>query len=75
MHPADLALWPGADVHLGTGLWQRLPTGWWFVELGVIGACWYYWARAKPDAASRPIVVGLAIVVLHVINSPWLSAF
>lgn len=75
MHPADLALWPGADVHLGTGVWQRLPTGWWFVELGVIAACWYYWARAKPDAASRPIAVGLAIVVLHVINSPWLSAF
>src|SRR5881397_1938908 len=36
MHPPDLALWPGAGVHLGFGLWRRLPTGWWFVELVVV---------------------------------------
>lgn len=38
MHPPDLALWPNSAVHLGLGLWQRLPTGWWFFELAVIAA-------------------------------------
>jgi hypothetical protein len=78
MHPPDLALWPNADVHLGAGLWQRLPSGWWFVELGVIAACWWYYSwRMGSDSqpTSRPVVIGLAIVVLHVVNSPWLSAF
>ena len=38
MHPSDLALWPHSSIHVGLVLWQRLPVGWWFVELAFIAA-------------------------------------
>ncbi len=76
MHPPDLALWPGSDAHLGLGLWRALPLGWWFVELGfVVALCGYYgWrAGADPSFGGRPLAVVVTVLVLHVINSPWLS--
>ena len=76
MHPPDMALWPGADVHLGLGLWGALPTGWWFVELAFVGlAGWYYAARARESESfgRRPLVVFLVVLLLHISNSPWLS--
>ena len=77
MHPADMALWPGSAVHLGLGLWRLLPTGWWFLELGLVGLLLgYYWHRAKADPSfgGRPIAVVVAVLILHALNSPWLSA-
>jgi len=77
VHPADLALWPGASTHLGFGLWQRLPTGWWFLELGVIAACFATYVRhSRKDRSygAHPVGVALTLLVLHVLNSPWLSA-
>lgn len=77
MHPADLALWPGSSVHLGFGLWGRLPSGWWFVELAVVVAgIGYYWLRARQDRSfgGRAWGVALVVLLLHVMNSPWLSA-
>jgi hypothetical protein len=77
MHPADLALWPGSDVHLGLGLWRSLPTGWWFVELALVGACLgYYWKCSREDGSfgGRVLGVVVTVLVLHVLNSPWLSA-
>ena len=77
MHPADLALWPGSGVHLGLGLWRLLPTGWWFVELGLVGLLLgYYWQRSKTERSfgGRPTAVVVAVLILHVMNSPWLSA-
>jgi len=76
VHPADLALWPGSATHLGFGLWQSLPNGWWFVELGVIGAGFaYYYARSRRDGrfGGRPLWIAFTLLVLHVMNSPWLS--
>lgn len=53
MHPPDLAIWPNADTHLGFGLWRALPTGWWWVELGVIlAACGYYAYEAGSQTRS-----------------------
>ncbi len=47
MHPPDRALWPGADIQLGLGLWKSMPTGWWFVELAFVAGCLaYYRSRA-----------------------------
>ena len=41
---------PGAELHLGLGLWQSMPTGWWFVELAFIAGCLtYYRARASQE--------------------------
>lgn len=77
MHPADLALWPGSSVHLGFGLWRLLPTGWWFVELAVIIAgLGYYWLRARrdPTFGRHAWAVALIVLLLHLMNSPWLSA-
>lgn len=77
MHPADLALWPGSDVHLGFGLWRALPTGWWFVELALIlaaGAYYLRFARGTDRFGRRPVAVVAVVVLLHVFNSPWLSA-
>lgn len=76
MHPGDLALWPGSTVHWGLGLWTRLPDTWWFVELafiGVLGA--YYWNRARNSTAfgGRAAWAVGAVVLLHVMNAPWLS--
>lgn len=76
MHPADLALWPGAGVRLGFGLWRALPTGWWFVELAFIALCLgYYWRRARQDGSfgGRPWAVALVVLVLHLVNAPWFS--
>jgi hypothetical protein len=76
VHPPDLALWPGSQVHLGLGLWTALPVGWWFVELAVIAAGFvYYWRRssAHPTFARHPVGVALVLVALHAFNSPWLS--
>ena len=76
MHPSDLALWPGSDVRLGLGLWRVLPTGWWWIELGVVlaGCSYYVWAaRRSSEFGGRPVAVTLVIVALHIFNSPWLS--
>ncbi len=55
MHPPDLALWPGADIHLGLGLWKSMPTGWWFVELAFVAGCLaYYRSRAAYSLTVRP---------------------
>ncbi len=54
MHPPDLALWPGADIHLGLGLWKSMPTGWWFVELAFVAGCLaYYRSRAAYSLTVR----------------------
>lgn len=76
MHPPDLALWPGSSTHLGLGLWRSLPSGWWFLELGLIlAACAYYINRSRETHAfgRRPWLVAAVIVGLHVFNSPWVS--
>lgn len=76
MHPPDLALWPGAQIHLGFGLWKSLPIGWWYLELAFVGgALAYYWSRARTSRqfGGRPLAVILTVLVLHVLNSPWLS--
>ena len=76
MHPGDLALWPGSEVHLGFGVWQLLPTGWWFLELVLIAAgCGYYWLASKRSLTfgGRAAWVVAVVVLLHVLNSPWLS--
>lgn len=77
MHPADLALWPNSAAHVGFGLWRALPTGWWFVELAVVAAGWgfYMWrSRGSPLFGGRPLAIGVALLVFHILNSPWLSA-
>jgi membrane-bound metal-dependent hydrolase YbcI (DUF457 family) len=77
MHPADLALWPGSTTHLGLGLWSTLPRGWWFFELAVIALGFaYYWqgSRRDPSFGGRPWAVAITLLVLHALNSPWLSA-
>jgi hypothetical protein len=77
MHPPDLALWPGSTVHLGLGLWRSLPTGWWFAEMAVVSiGLGYYWYRSRVDGSfgGRAGAVVTTVVVLHIINSPWLSA-
>lgn len=77
MHPPDLAIWPGAETHWGFGLWQRLPTGWWFVEVAFIAAAsGYYLVKARHDDSfgRRPVAVVVVVLILHVANSPWLSA-
>jgi len=78
MHPSDLALWPGSSTHLGFGLWRALPTGWWFVELAVIAlGLAYYGRRARIERTfgGRVWAVALVVLVLHLMNSPWLAAF
>jgi len=78
VHTPDLALWPNSAAHLGFGLWQRLPTGWWFVEAAVIAALWaYYWRRssADPSFGGRPFAIAAVLIFLHAFNSPWLAQF
>jgi hypothetical protein len=75
MHPPDLALWPGAAAHLGFGLWHT--PFWWWAELAVVLAgCGYYWARARQlrTFGGHAAWATALVVVLHVVNSPWLSA-
>ena len=77
MHPADLALWPGSNIHLGLGLWRSLPTGWWFVELClVVALLGYYWRRSKTDGSfgGRSVGAVVTVLILHTLNSPWFSA-
>jgi hypothetical protein len=76
VHPPDLALWPNSALHLGLGLWRRLPTGWWFFELAVIATLWtYYWRRStsQPSFGRHPFAIAGVLVALHLFNSPWLS--
>lgn len=76
MHPADLALWPGASIHLGVGLWRLLPRGWWLVELAVVLAAGAFYIReAKRSGAfgGRPFHVVAVVIGLHLFNAPWLS--
>jgi len=76
MHPHDLALWPHSSSHIGLGLWQRLPVGWWWVELVCIAAgCTYYVLRARRLATfgGHAYWACAVVVLLHVINSPWLA--
>jgi hypothetical protein len=77
MHPPDLALWPHAEIHVGFGLWHRLPIGWWWIELAFItAACAYYIVRARTERTfgGRAWWACSVILVLHALNSPWLSA-
>ena len=75
VHPPDLALRPGSDVHLGLGLWEIAPPTWWFVELALILAGVGYYVREcrRVEALSggRPVAVMLVILALHAFNSPW----
>jgi membrane-bound metal-dependent hydrolase YbcI (DUF457 family) len=76
MHPPDLALWPHSTVHLGLGLWKRLPTGWWWVELAVIALfCAYYVSRARAAKTfgGRALWACAVILALHLFNSPSFS--
>jgi membrane-bound metal-dependent hydrolase YbcI (DUF457 family) len=74
MHPADLALWPGARMHLGFGLWH---TGlWWWLELACVAAgCAYYWRRARRIGTfgGHAGWICAVVLLLHALNSPWLS--
>ena len=76
MHPGDLALWPGSKLHVGFGIWNWLPSGWWFFELGFILLCGaYYLARARRlgSFGGRGWLAMGVVVLLHVVNSPWLA--
>ncbi|HEX5132301.1 MAG TPA: hypothetical protein VFX92_07430 [Candidatus Krumholzibacteria bacterium] len=76
MHPADMALWPHSATHIGFGLWRALPTGFWFVELAVIAAGWGYYAwrsRGSSEYGGRPVAIAIALLALHLFNSPWFS--
>jgi len=77
MHPPDMALWPGSATHLGLGLWRMLPTGWWFAELAVIAVLLTIYirrARNDPSFGRHRWAVVFVVLLLHAINSPWLSA-
>ena len=77
MHPSDMALWPDSSTHLGFGLWRVLPQGWWFVELGFIALAGAYYlrrARGSDEFGRLPRAVLGVVLLLHVFNSPWLSA-
>jgi hypothetical protein len=61
---------------IGRRLSRSLPTGWWFVELAVIGAglgC--YWRRSRVDGSfgARAWAVAIIVLLLHLISAPWLS--
>ena len=76
MHPPDLALWPHSPIRLGLGLWHRLPTGWWWVELAVIALlCAYYVvrARAAKTFGGHALWACAVILALHLFNSPAFS--
>ena len=76
MHPGDLALWPHSQAHLGLGLWALWPRGWWIFELGFIALCAaYYLARARQlrSFSGRGVWAVGIVLILHVVNSPWLA--
>lgn len=69
VHNGDLALWPGANVHLGTFLWRDHPVGSWFFELGFSGALagWAILHARKagvPPRAWRGTVIVLLVLQL-----------
>jgi membrane-bound metal-dependent hydrolase YbcI (DUF457 family) len=73
--PGLLALWPGSSVHLGLGLWQTLPLGWWFVELAIVlmGSAYYVVRVRQQQTSLRGAFVASALVlVLHVGNFAFL---
>jgi hypothetical protein len=70
-----LALWPNAQFHLGLGLWTLLPMGWWWIELGFIALCCGYYfvkARGSQSFGARAGRACAVVVLLHVLNAPWL---
>jgi hypothetical protein len=76
MHPHDLALWPHSSIHIGLGLWTQLPTGWWWVELAfILAGCTYYVVRARRlgTFGGRAMWASAVVVILHIVNSPWLA--
>ncbi len=76
MHPGDLALYPHAEQHVGAGLWERWPIGWWWAELAFVACCLaFYVVRARPGDrfGGRAPWAAAVVIVLHVANSPWLS--
>lgn len=76
MHPPDLALWPGSKIHLGLGLWRVLPLGYWWVELAfILACCAYYFKRSRKlrSFGGHAVLVCMIVILLHLLNSPWLS--
>jgi membrane-bound metal-dependent hydrolase YbcI (DUF457 family) len=76
MHPRDLAFWPYSEGHFGLGLWSLWPRGWWVFELLFIAVCLGYYlsrARRRGTFGGRAAYACLVVVLLHVVNSPWLS--
>ena len=76
MHPHDLALWPHSAAHVGFGIWTFHPPFWWFFELAFSAACLAYdgaRARKLQTFGGRAWAVVAVVVILHVVNSPWLS--
>jgi hypothetical protein len=76
MHPGDLALWPGSRIHIGLGLWRLLPVGWWFFELAFVAVCLAYYyrrSRALGGFGHRAGAIAVVMLVLHLVNSPWLA--
>lgn len=72
MHPHDMVLYPHAATHFGLGLWTHRPL-WWFIELAFVAACLAYYV-VRRRTITRAAWAGLGvIVVLHVLNSPWLQ--
>jgi hypothetical protein len=74
MHPQDLAWWPHSPAHLGFGLWNRLPQGWWWIELAVIGAASAYYVAGvhfRKNFDSRRWWPCAVVLLLHVLNAPW----
>ena len=73
MHPHDMVLWPHAAWHFGLGLWTHRPL-WWFVELAFVAVCLGYYVARRRRPIGTWAWIGLGtIVVLHVLNSPWLQ--
>jgi hypothetical protein len=51
-----------------------MPVGWWFVELAVVVAgVSYYWKLEERSFGDRAWAVAAVVVLLHIMNSPWLS--
>lgn len=76
VHSPDLALWPGSPIHLGLGIWRQWPRGGWLLELGFVVACLAYYVRRSRKERTfgrRAGWVCAVVIVLHVLNSPWLS--
>jgi hypothetical protein len=73
--PGLLAPWPGSSTHLGLGLWQTMPVGWWFVELAIVllGGAYYVFRVRRQHGPVRSAYVASALVLfLHVGNMAFL---